>query len=300
MIPALPIFEAAMFVTDKLVYLQLQKTGCTHIVRMMNELVGGRSVGKKHGRLDRTFPREGRRIVGSIRNPWSWYVSLWAFGCTQNGAIYSNTTGRNLKGHLAGNRLYSVRALAGLWRSLLKPVGEWKRLYADSDDPRLFRAWLKCVFDPARAHDLDPSFGKSGVKDHAGLLTYRYMWLYESDTDILYEPGALRSPAALRTYDRAHNIVDLIIRTEALEEDLVRVLKSAGHDIAQQAETRLRTAQKTNTSRHRPTSDYYDDETTALVAEREALIIEKYGYAPPGGRSSRSQAVASGRHQGTR
>jgi hypothetical protein len=270
-----------MFVTDKLVYLPLQKTGGTHIVRMMSDLVGGESVGRKHGRLSKEFPLEGRSIVGSIRNPWSWYVSLWAFGCTNSGAIHANTTGHNLARHLSAPRIHSSAWWRELWRALVKPTAEWKRLYADSNDPSLFRSWLKRVFDPWHSRDLGENYANSTLHSFAGLLTYRYTLLFAADVESLFSPDGIRTLQALRDFDRRQNILHLIIRTESLEEDLITVLKSVGHQVDGQAVARVRTAPRTNTSRHRRTADYYDAETIDLVARREALIVEKYGYSPP-------------------
>ena len=270
-----------MFDTDKLVYLQLQKTGCTHVERMLRELVGGKSVGRKHGRLESTFPLEGRTIVGSVRNPWSWYVSLWAFACTRTGAIYTSTTRRSLAHGPDGGPRFSPRWAAQLWRSLLKPTAKWRRLYADSNDPALFREWLRLVLDPRRAHDLGRDYGRTRLKHFAGLLTYRYLFLYASDVGRLYASDGLRTHDALSEFDRTNNMVNLMIRTESLERDLVAVLKTVGHEVDERAVAALRTTPRTNTSRHRRSGEYYDSETLDLVARREAFIIAKYGYAPP-------------------
>ena len=270
-----------MFVTDKLVYLQLQKTGCTHIVRIMSELVEGKSVGRKHGRLDKGFALAGRTVVGSIRDPWSWYVSLWAFGCIRNGAIYDSTTKRSYGKHVFEGDGSPAHRLGRVWKELRKPVGRWQRLYANSDDPALFRKWLKLVFDPRRADDLGQDYGKSTLSQYAGLLTYRYARLYVSDVASLFPPAGLRSLEALRDYDRRHNLASLMIRNESLEADLIAVLKKVGHDVGEAAEARIRQAKKTNTSSHKPASEYYDAETLELVARQEAFIIGKYGYEPP-------------------
>jgi hypothetical protein len=270
-----------MFVTEKLVYLQLQKTGCTHIVRMMTELVGGELIGRKHGRLEPKFALEGRKIVGSVRDPWGWYVSLWAFGCIQSGTVYASTTSRNFRKHLINRKKYPNHWLGGLWQELVKPTARWSRLYADSDDTSLFREWLTMTLDPRRAHDLGENYGYSTASQYAGLLTYRYARLYASETESLFPPAGLRTLEALQTFDKRHNVASLMIRNEALEDDLISVLKSAGHKINKSAEDKIRSAQKTNTSRHKPTSEYYDAATSELVAQKEAFIIGKYGYKPP-------------------
>ena len=73
-----------MFVNDRIAYLQLQKTASTHIAQLFREYVGGESL-SKHSRL--RDEHGDRHIVGSIRNPLDWYVSLWAHGCRNRGAL---------------------------------------------------------------------------------------------------------------------------------------------------------------------------------------------------------------------
>ena len=88
-----------MFVNERLIYLQLQKTGCTHVAMLLDKLIGGEQVGK-HNRLPARLESEGRLIVGSVRNPWDWYVSLWAFGCEQCGGLADRlTSGFTFRGH---------------------------------------------------------------------------------------------------------------------------------------------------------------------------------------------------------
>jgi hypothetical protein len=270
-----------MFVTEKLIYLQLQKTGCTHIVRMMTELVGGELIGRKHARLEPNFDLAGRKIVGSVRDPWSWYVSLWAFGCIRSGTVYSSTTTRNFRKHLIQRKKYPRHWLGGLWAELVKPTACWSRLYADSNDPSLFREWLKLTLDPHRAHDLGENYGYSTLSPFAGLLTYRYARLYASETESIFPPAGLRTLDALRNFDHNHNLAELVIRNESLEDDLISVLKTCGHKLDKSAEEKIRKAQKTNTSKHKATGEYYDAETLELVAQKEALIVGKYGYKPP-------------------
>jgi len=73
-----------MYRNDKVIFLQLQKTECTHITRVPLEYVGGGEI-KKHSQL--IINPEDRTIFGSIRNPWDWYMSLWSYGCMEKGAV---------------------------------------------------------------------------------------------------------------------------------------------------------------------------------------------------------------------
>ena len=98
------------------------------------------------------------------------------------------------------------------------------------------------------------------------MLTYRYLFLYASGVRPLYASDALLTHEALTEFDRTHNIVDVMIRTESLEKDLIAVLKSVGHHVDERALAALRTAPRTNTSRPRRTGEYYDSATLELVA----------------------------------
>jgi hypothetical protein len=73
-----------MIVNEKLIYLMMQKTGCSHIAKLILQTVGGERIGT-HNKL--TDYNTGKYIIGSIRNPWDWYVSLWAYGCRGKGRV---------------------------------------------------------------------------------------------------------------------------------------------------------------------------------------------------------------------
>jgi len=61
------------------------------------------------------------------------------------------------------------------------------------------------------------------------------------------------------------------------------IVISSGEEITQEDEQLVLSGNRTNvSSRSQPTSFYYDEETAALVREKEALIIKKFGYSFPG------------------
>jgi hypothetical protein len=116
--------------TDQLVFLQMQKTACSHISEILKDYFNGKQIGK-HGPL--TFDPGDRRILGSIRNPYDWYVSLWSYGCIGKGAIHSRLT--NSRGS-AIRRLLRERVRRPADWPVLAPI-----LRAEvARDPRQFRA----------------------------------------------------------------------------------------------------------------------------------------------------------------
>jgi len=267
-----------VFVSDRYVFLELQKTGSTHIRALLKELVGGALVGK-HNQVTPELLDGSHVILGSIRNPWDWYVSLWAFGCGRLGDLYATATRRRrARGH--GWRSNPITALGRLAEELRRDPDEWRRVYADPDDPEAFRRWLFLALEhlPYQAYD----YGAPSLGRHVGLMTYRYLHLYCATAGDGAALARLGSFGAAVTFEREHNLVDHFIRTEALEDTLIEALQRSGTELSAGQLVRVRDRQRSNTSsRRRGTSDFYDAATAALVAERERLLIERFGYLSP-------------------
>ena len=87
-----------MFISDKIVFIHLQKTGGVHISQLLSKLLEGE---KQPGHLQVDPEYHSRFIIGSMRNPWDWYVSLWAYGCAGKGGIHGwlSRLGRKGAGH---------------------------------------------------------------------------------------------------------------------------------------------------------------------------------------------------------
>lgn len=254
-----------MFIGDKIMFLELQKTGSTLVQHVLSSLdfVTGRLVGK-HNIIENT--PEAQNVdghvlkVGSIRNPWDWYVSLWAFGCTGQGSVYVKTT-----------------------QNKRRPPGrengaDWMACYLDADDPNQFRTWLKRMFHRKTRGDFGEDFAGHPMSGITGLLTYRYLRLFTIPTSVNI-PG-LNNKKRIQYHDFNHNFVDHMIRFEHLLADLITMLRKAGYRIDKQQMTQLTdlVSDKINASSHRHYTDYYDRKTRKLVAKHEWLIIRKYGY----------------------
>src|SRR5262249_39648229 len=80
-----------MLISEKLIFVELQKTGSTHIKGLLKKIVGGENDGK-HNVPSTEQLDSGRKFVASVRDPWSWYLSLWSYGCLQKGELYERLT----------------------------------------------------------------------------------------------------------------------------------------------------------------------------------------------------------------
>ena len=276
-----------MFIAGNLVFLELQKTGGSHIRRLMATYLHGNAVGK-HNRITQDYV--GHYLIGSIRNPWDWYVSLWAYGVGGSGAIRHRTCKgidfpyyhKMLPKSMGKDWLGPKEFLVSIYHDLTKSVNAWGSTYQDSSDPKLFQAWLKMILDPKHRFDLGEGYGFSPLSQHAGLMTYRYFRLFTIG-DRVYKDKSLSEFDSLALFDVNYGIVKDMIRMESLEEDFLRIVDRVGMHLSEEQinEINDKKSGKTNTSKRMPVEYYYDETTAQMVAEKERYLIGKFGYKPP-------------------
>lgn len=274
-----------MLITDRLVYVQLQKTASTRIAEILRDAVGGELVRPKHGPVD---ARAGDRyVVGSVRDPWAYYLSLWSYGCQASGGLYERLTGlprRNAGPGAPPAWTPKVRPLAERSGRERRRARRWADTYRPKADPKDYRRWLRDLLDPTRADELGEGFAASSMSAHSGIYTYRYCVLHVAGC----RPGAphwngTHSDALLQWVEQDY-LLDGCVRVEHMADDLIEVLTGAGYDLDDGNRAALREAAGTrsNTSGSGDrVAGFYDRRTRDLVTERERLIIERHGYEPP-------------------
>ncbi len=274
-----------MYISEKFVFVELHKTGGSHILKLLADATDGYVEGK-HNRVPAAF--HNRFIIGSVRNPWDWYVSLWAYGCSARGGIYHRLTNgldfgyyhRQLCKEMGRDWLSPGILARQIYHDLLKPVPHWTALYADSDDIGAFQEWLHLVLSEERKFDIGEGYGFFPLSTGTGLMTYRYLKLFTSMGRALYNPDYLRGIETIEQCWEESGIVDFIVRNEKLEEDLIKALELAGAGLNEAAIENIRVSanNRSNTSRRMATEDYYDAGCRELVQQREAFIIKRHGY----------------------
>jgi len=252
-----------MFISERLIFLQLQKTGCTHITKLLSSMLGGH-VATKHSRLPQWLENDRRYILGSIRNPWDWYISLWAYGCSGEGALYHRLT----KPWIADQH----NEIAKLWRPL----------YANPNDSNLFRQWLHLMMDINRSSELGESYVDTRINQFTGFYSFRYLSIFCTNTAHLFTQNAPENLQALQRFDAQYNRLKFCVRNEHLETDLIHALSQCELGLSDNFAAQIRSAEKTNVSlRQRSLTHYYDESCVNLVAEKDQFIIDKYAYQPP-------------------
>ena len=266
-----------MLVGEKYVYLQLQKTGGTHIAKLLSDAVGGKQIGKHRGLTARP---EGKAVFGSIRNPWDWYVSLWAYGCMKRGTIYAETTKKPFSAAVAAVRSRVAHPStwtvgpAVLFSNMRKNAEFWEELYRDETDPERFRTWLRAILGSEDKTHLEDGYPFVPISDVLGLLTYRFLKTFSDSADRAQLSRGRWTRDSVKAFTSEALLADSFVRMEQLEDDLVQTLESLKIPFVSEKIYQP----KTNASSRGAYPSYYDPQTAELVAEKEWLIIDRFGY----------------------
>jgi hypothetical protein len=292
-----------MLISEKLIFVELQKTGSTHIKGLLKKVVGGENDGK-HNVPTPELIGSGRKFIASVRNPWSWYLSLWSYGCLQKGELYERLTnekkwrrmldkeeGKDPEERAADVAEAAADAAEGGEGPEGAAKGKGKTLpdhftperarsfwYADPDNAEAFREWLQAILAtrPLRKV-LETGYGKSPISRAGGLMTFRYFSLCTRNGENVDK--SVSTLDALKNYDKENCFIDHFVRNESLAEDLIKAIAACGVELDDEKKKQIREAKKTNVSSRPHGADYYyDNASTQLVARREKFIIEKFSY----------------------
>jgi hypothetical protein len=270
-----------MLLNERFIYLELQKTGSTHTRNILKKIPGlNHEIYGKHsliGELPENLVSgfKDKLKIGNIRNPWDWYISLWAFGCMGQGMLFRNLT---KKDYFLSKRAFKrmlTNVLNG--KSAFKNISftNWNQFYTDPKNIRNFRCWLKLILDSKKV-DLGENYKKLPISDKIGLLTFRYLRLYtENGQENLAVVSDLNSVFQL---DKELNFMDVIFRIETLHEDILNAHQYLNCSKRNLNDILNNFDKKTNSSVRGDKLPYYDRETFDLVNRKESLIIQKYGY----------------------
>ncbi|WP_258105484.1 sulfotransferase family 2 domain-containing protein [Marinoscillum sp. MHG1-6] len=270
-----------MLITDQIIFFELQKTGCTHTRRILSTLYAdNHQIIGKHNAYD-TVPKkvlgdfEGKTKVGNIRNPWDWYISLWAYGCQHRGGLYRRVALNNYLFLFSKKRFLDLINTGPYGRYPKLDTQLWQQVYSDVNNYENFNAWLKLVLQ-SKEHGIGEGFKIGNISQFAGLMTFRYFQLYAYRKKL----NSVHSLKELRDFDQKENFMDVIIRNENLHSDLLENVDKLKCSQEELTKVLGSFAKRTNTSeRDKDYRKYYDEESVKLVQQKEKFIIEKYGYS---------------------
>jgi hypothetical protein len=248
---------------DNFIYLDVYRTGSTHVIGLLEQICEGRPVRAfRHSSLTKARPlglTGGKRVFTSVRNPWDWYVSLWAYGADGKSAI---------RRHLA--RKFNRQELVAL--------------YDKTDPVASFRRWLGVVHDPAILNAaMKEHMPESGLAPVIGLYTYRFLRVTTRYPRLLLRRPFINSPAGAVSYHRMMKAYGAVLRNETLSDDLVNFViahpagfRSQAADIIRAADSRPANTSGRTLPSYRA---YYRDIDAALVSNRDQFFADEFGYA---------------------
>jgi len=259
-----------MLLGQDFLLLELQKTGSSHVRKLLVEVpsLSLQMVGM-HNTLDqwrRQYPGQAwpSLMAATIRNPWDWYVSLWAYGCAQKGGLYH---------HLASARL---SALLRRPRHLILQRKKWHAVYADVRDPKLFRRWLHYLL-VQYPYELPEGMGQWAGRHELGLMSYRFGLIYCHT--FAERHSQLCDLSRFRSFADKARQPHIWLRKERLNEDTAHLARRLGAREDHIALIWKLNRQSTNASQRDGYRAYYDEASAELVAQRERYLIERFDYA---------------------
>ena len=267
-----------MYLTKDFCYLEMMRSGSTHVHRLFKKFIPeGEQIGH-HGPPDKTILSSERKFVGSIRNPWTWYLSVWSFGCQNGGHLHHRLTEKKIYFDQLGLRLKPHLFPYVFFQQFFKPLQKWRLLFSDSDNAENFKIFIKLLYSNKRIYDLGDGYAFSPIHKFSGLMTYYYVWLHSSKRNLIYT-NYVDSFEKLKVFDKNFNILNYVIKSENLENDFFHFMKKMNISFDDQKRTDVNKLDKSSKSFKKNSLDYYyDKECKELVQEKEKLIIEKYNY----------------------
>jgi hypothetical protein len=269
-----------MFLSDKLCFLQLHRTGTTHIAKLLKKYIPeGNQIGF-HNRATKDIYNSNLFFLGSVRNPWDWYVSTWGKGCDGVGITYKRLTEKKFYFNNLGFKTKPWLSPYIFLQQINKPLNKWRELYSDPKNPENFRSWLK-LYLQERIFDDPSGYGISDINKFSGHLSYRYLTLFLKNDRKLFD-NSIKNYSDLKKLDEQDNVLNYVIKNENLVKDLLNCLDKFEIKINEQERKIMYSLEKTNKSnRDQDFLRYYDQDTLDLVGKKEKLIIEKYNYNTP-------------------
>jgi hypothetical protein len=233
-----------MILAPRFAWLHLHKSGGTFVNELLLRYVpGARRLGYHLPRSLLPPEAAGLPVLGTVRNPWSYYVSWYAFQRTRP----------------TPNALYRVLSDGGAldFRATIA------RLATLGETPALLDAVVAALPATYTNQGLNlPGFALASIR---GSGKGFYSWLH----DYLYvATGSGRGDEPLH-----------VGRMESLRADLRWLLELVGEPLTPDFDAALQAMPARNVTAHGPYAEYYDTTLAHLVGERDAAVAETYGYS---------------------
>ena len=269
-----------MFISDRWCSLELGKTGCSYIREVLSENIPQGNLTHIHDTIDSELLNSNRFFLGSIRNPFDWYVSLWAFGCLhkKKDPLYSNLTSRRINPfRLSSINKNYLKKIKFISNQLIKNIGINKKLYSDPLNVDNFREWIKMILKKKNKNQLGEHYAISNTNKFIGYMTFHYLlrFINPSKLYMLFN-NEINNYEDLKNFDKNFNFIMSMLKFESIDQDLINIFNKLNIPINKTVILQKKAVNKS--VRLKNTMDYYNDETIKIVRQNDSLIFEKYRY----------------------
>jgi hypothetical protein len=235
---------------EDFVYLDVQKTASTFIKEFLREFARGAEVDHhRHMPVNSYNPKKAYII--SCRDPLSYYLSLYSFGCIGKGGLAIRLNKKNM-GHL----------------------------YDGTADG--FTSWLNLILDPQTSQQYLSGFDKHRILDFVGVQTLRFLTLaFPAPLEVF---STLNSKDDVSARLKTDGLMDVVLKTETLTSDLATLTSGRYGGMFKDpaaAERYLAKGKKKNRSAKLDIDPAaLPPEILSLIRDREWLFFEALGYQP--------------------
>lgn len=236
-----------MIVTKHFVYIHTSRTGGTFLNKLIMEQVPGAQMIQYHGHLA-DLPKDYSHlpVIGFVRNPWDWYVSMYCDYRRKQQYVYQILSDRGVLG---------FKATVARFLNLGDNSAPSKRLL-----DQLGKAAPTSINAQAPGRRGVPGLRSDHFANYPGNRGY-YSWLFRLMYDSEFD-------------HRIH-----VGRFENLRDETLRLFELTGTPITKRIAAYLTEAKPLNSS-SRPSSftGGYSPELEQLVSEKDEYLVDRFGY----------------------
>jgi len=251
-----------MIISDRFVFLHLPKCATTFVSTLLEEMFSdARRKLPDDNSVAAIEPQDRHKtIFGGVRNPWDWHVSYYTFKKPK------------------GERGLARKAFIELEPRLGALYYPKLYLYAGTFDYYLsVLFWLRGAEPKKLGNGVDTALMNTlGI----GPYTYLFVQRYFEDPEVVFKNWNVDS---ILSGDLGTRACNHFCRVEDLRNELLRFFDSIDLELTSEQHSLLMSYPiKNNTNPgNRVTETFYDEEKSALIREKEELIVRMFGYEEP-------------------
>ena len=264
-----------MFISKKICFLELEKTGISSIKKFLKSHIKDGEITRPHDYVTEDLLKKKLFFVGSMRNPYDWYISRWSYGCMMKNedSMYKNLVNKRLSySRIENIKGKYLKKFTYLKKQIFKNSKFWSELYSDPYNAKNFQKWLKAILGSNKKNELAEQYYFSSFGKNLGYMTFRYLIMFTKPNNRNQIFNNLNSYNDIKNFDKEFNFINYFIKVENLYADLNKLFKTLNLNIENDLE-------KINTSnRNKEINYYYDDDCKEIVKQNEKFLFEKYNY----------------------